>query len=96
MNNKTYNIFLEGTLIGTTLLEKADPPMGVVHGKIIFCLDSINYSFIKAYCTDNNIKLGTDYPEDKIISTFNIPQLKIVSDKGVEIKREFNLHKWYG
>jgi hypothetical protein len=32
---KIYEIFSEGTLIGHTLLELADPPMGVVFGKFM-------------------------------------------------------------
>ena len=88
MEDTTYNIFLEETLIGTTLLEKADAPMGVVFGEIEFAIDGVNYDFIKEYCTDNNIELGADYPEDKLISTYDIPLLRVVSNTDIEIKGE--------
>lgn len=43
----SYNIYLENQLIGTTILEKGDAPMGVVMGKIDFTIESIGYAFIK-------------------------------------------------
>ncbi len=36
MDRKKYTIELDGKPIAITYLEKADPPMGVVGGKIIF------------------------------------------------------------
>ena len=36
MRSKIYNIELDGKLIGTTKLEKADAPMGVAFGQILF------------------------------------------------------------
>ncbi len=84
--NKTYNILLNGLLIGTTELEKADAPMGVVFGLIEFSGIESPYEFFKKYCLDKQIELAFDYPEDKLISTMSISELKITSDNGIEIK----------
>jgi len=82
---KIYNIFLDKKQIGTTLLENADAPMGVTFGVISFSdLDS-PYSFFKTYCLQNNIAFE-DYPEDKLISTTNIPVLQIFDYNEIEIK----------
>ena len=84
--NKTYIILLNGLLIGTTELEKADAPMGVVFGLIEFSGIESPYEFFKKYCLDKQIELASDYPEDKMISTMSISELKITSDNGIEIK----------
>jgi len=42
---KTFQILLDKTIIGTTLLEKADPPMGVVFGAIQFSLKESPYDY---------------------------------------------------
>ncbi len=84
--NKTYDILLDENKIGTTELEKADAPMGVVFGKVMF--DSIvsGYDFFKAYCESNNVKIITDYSDDKLIVTSDIPTLKVLDQNGNEIK----------
>jgi len=83
---KLYNIFLDDYKLGTTLLEKADAPMGVVFGVISFIELNIGYDFIKNYCKSNNIELASDYPEDKLISTRTIKNLKVLNESGTEIK----------
>jgi hypothetical protein len=80
-----YNILLDNKLIGTTRLEKADPPMGVVFGEVTFLDIDAPYNFLKAYCVKNNIDFD-DYPEDRLISTRTIATLKIMNNKGREIK----------
>ncbi len=45
--NKQYKIFLEGKTIGTTMLEKAEAPMGVVYGQIDFLKIASPYHFFK-------------------------------------------------
>lgn len=47
MTGKKYQIELEGKLIGTTMLEKADAPIGVIFG--LMQLDNIGspYDFFK-------------------------------------------------
>lgn len=84
--NKIYNILLNELLIGTTELEKADTPMGVVFGLIEFNGIESPYKFFKEYCVNKQIELASDYPEDKMISTMSIPKLKITRDNGIEIK----------
>lgn len=82
----TYNIYLEDQLIGTTLLEKGDAPMGVVMGKIDFIIENIGYDFFKEYCIDNNIVIYNDDPEDKILTTAGIPKLIVKDENGIDIK----------
>ncbi len=88
--NNLYNITLNGTLIGTSELEKADVPMGVVLGELK-CIDQeFGYDYLKELCKDNQIELACDYPEAKMISIMSISELKITNDNGVEIKGEGN------
>ncbi len=88
--NNLYNITLNGTLIGTSELEKADVPMGVVFGELK-CIDQeFGYDYLKELSKDNQIELVCDYPEAKMISIMSIPELKITNDNGVEIKGEGN------
>lgn len=84
--NRTYKILLDGQEIGTSKLEKADAPMGVVSGEIIFDKNEWNYDSIKSYCLTNSIKIADDYPEDKLISTRTIDSLVIRNEQGIEIK----------
>ena len=55
MTKNQFKILLDDKLIGTTLLEKADVPMGVVFGQIK--LENIDnaYTFFKSYCLQNQI-----------------------------------------
>lgn len=82
----SYNIYLENQLIGTTILEKGDAPMGVVMGKIDFTIENIGYTFFKEYCIDNSISVYKDDPEDKILTTAGIPKLLVIDENGIEIK----------
>lgn len=86
MTPKRYDIFLDDKIIGTTELEKADAPMGVVFGRIHFINIAGNYDFIKRYCLENNIELANDLPVEKLISTRTIDNLKVRNEGGVEIK----------
>lgn len=79
-----YTIFLDNNKIGTTKLEFADPPMGVVFGDIIPFDKPLTYDFLLEYCNKNNI-YSSNYPEDKNISTGGISSLKVINEKGVEI-----------
>ncbi|CAN5910931.1 hypothetical protein BH11BAC7_BH11BAC7_00650 [soil metagenome] len=87
---KSYTIFLDNELIGTTLFESADAPLGVVFGSITFSDEVIGYDFIKEYCEEKGVELANDDAEDKIISTRTIPGLTVMNNKGVEIKGEGN------
>ena len=86
MTIKQYDILLDNKKIGATELEKADAPMGVVFGRVTFDNIVSSYDFLKTYCVKNNIVIITDYPEDKLIGTANIPNLKVVNPNGIEIK----------
>lgn len=81
-----YSIQIGDIKVGTTKLEKADAPMGVVFGDIKFVDQNMGYDFIKNYCESMNIELASDYPEDKLISTMTIALLIVKNEKGVEIK----------
>jgi hypothetical protein len=84
--NKIYNIILDDNKIGTTQLEKADVPMGIVFGQINFVNINSGYDFFKNYCQAKNIEIITNYPIDKLIATADIPNLKVFDNSGVEIK----------
>lgn len=81
----SYSIYLDGSYIGETEFELADPPMGVVMGKIKL-EDPINfYSNIKDYCEKNKVSFEID-PEFELITTQNINGLKVFNTQKVEIK----------
>ena len=86
MTEKLYDILLDNKKIGTTELEKADPPMGVVFGNIKFCDILSGYDFFKTYCQTNGIELISDYPEDRLIATSDIPRMKVISPNGISIE----------
>jgi hypothetical protein len=83
---KEYSVFLDSKIIGITKLEKADAPMGVAFGIIEFEGIESPYSFIKEYCSKNNIIINTDDPEFEFIDTQVIPELKVFRNDGLEIK----------
>ncbi len=85
MERKTYKILLDNREIGITSLEKADPPMGVVFGKVVFSSPSYNYKFFKNYCSENNID-KVDYSDDYLIETMDIPNMKVVDDNDNQIE----------
>jgi len=86
MTTKQYDILLDDKRIGTTELENADAPMGVVFGKITFTDIALGYDFFKTYCLNNRIKIMADYPDDKLIATADIPNLKVIDQNGIEIE----------
>jgi len=86
MTNKIYDIFLDDKKIGTTLLEKADAPMGVVFGNIDFIDITSGYEFFRKFCLKENVDLAFDYKDEKLISTRTIENLVVKNDRGIEIK----------
>ncbi len=60
--------------------------MGVVFGIIRFTNIISGYDFLKKYCLENNTELADHYPEDKLISTRTIENLKVRNENGIEIK----------
>ncbi len=85
MQNKLYNIYLENKWLGTSALEKADAPMGVVFGLIHFINEDFGFDFWKDYCEKSNL-IASIIPEDRLIITKNIKALKVYSPKGIEIQ----------
>lgn len=85
MANKQYQVVLDNKEIGLTELEKGDAAMGVVFGKLVFNGATLGYDFFKNYCLENGIEI-TDYPEDKFVSTRNIPKLRVFDSLGTEIR----------
>lgn len=85
MNTKQYQVILDDKKIGVTNLENGDAPMGVVFGELMPDDVISVYAFLKAYCLENKIETR-DYPEDRLISTSDIPQLRVVDSLGSEIK----------
>jgi len=85
MKEKRYDILLDNKKLGTTELEKADAPMGVVFGNIEFYETLSGYDFFKNYCQTKGIEIMSDYPEDRFIATSNIPQMKVINPNGIEI-----------
>lgn len=82
----SYNIYLENQLIGTTLLEKGDTPMGVVMGKIDFTIENMGYTFFKEYCIDNSISVYNDAPENKTLTTSGILMLSLCRTIEIDLK----------
>jgi hypothetical protein len=87
---KTYHIYLDEQLIGTTQLEKADAPMGVAYGKMIVSEATFGYKFLKDYCASNMIDLACDFPEDNLIATTTIKTLIVKDENGVILPAEDN------
>lgn len=87
---KFYDILLDNRKIGSTELEYADPPMGVVHGKVIFTDITSGYEFFKSYCVNNGIEVLTDYPDKRLIATGHIYNLRVVTPNGIEIQGQGN------
>ena len=60
--------------------------MGTVFGQIHLINTISGYAYFKSYCLTNNIALTDDYPEDKLISTRTIKNLKVLNADGIEVK----------
>jgi hypothetical protein len=83
---RIYQIWLADTLIGTTLLEKADPPMGVVIGQIVPIISDFGYEYIKRIYLLHNVELAYDYPENKLVATRATKLLRVLTPEGLAIK----------
>lgn len=80
-----YRIELDNKLIGTTALENADAPQGVVFGKIMFTEITKPYEYFLSYFKKNNVQIVAHYPEDKLISGDFISTVKVFSENNHEI-----------
>jgi len=85
--SKIYDILLDNIKIGTTALENADAPMGVVFGRINFISIQSGYAFFLEYCLKNSIDFQHD-AETRLIQTRSITGLRILDTTGYEIKGE--------
>ena len=79
-----YKIYIDNILIGTTKLESADPPMGVVFGTINPIL-KFDYVTLKELCKTKAIKIETDYAEDQYLSTISSEVVRVVNSQQIEI-----------
>ena len=84
--DKEYLIKLEGKLIGVTKFEHADPPMGVIVGTLRFTSIQLAYEFFHHYCQQAKIVVNLDDPKNMAIDTQSIPELKVFTQDGTEIK----------
>ena len=80
-----YRVELDGQVLGETALESADPPMGVVSGKVKFAYDDCPYALFKDYCRVHGIPINQDEDEFGYIDTQNIPGLRVFRSDGIEI-----------
>jgi hypothetical protein len=83
--NKKYNIYLDGSFIGYTHLEKSDAPMGVVFGRIYFEEIDSPYEFFIDYCNKNNVAVNYNDPKLKLIDTQVLDGLLVLNDEEIEI-----------
>ncbi|KFC24710.1 hypothetical protein [Chryseobacterium sp. FH1] len=60
--------------------------MGTVFGQIHLNNIISGYDYFKNYCLGNSIELTDDYPEDKLVATQTIKNLKVLNANGIEIK----------
>ena len=85
MNEKKYQLYLNGNSIGYTHLEKSDASMGVVFGQIYFEGIDSPYEFLIEYCNKNNLTINYNDPKLKLIDTQVLEELKVLNDNGIEI-----------
>lgn len=67
--NRIYKLILDCQVFGTSLLEKADAPMGVVFVAINFSNKDYRYEYFKNYCLSKRIDFTSDFPKHKLLST---------------------------
>ena len=82
---REYQVWLEDTLIGTTHLEGADPPMGGVFGRIIPLIEGLEYDYIKQFYASRHIGFD-DFPDIKLITTRSTNKLRVVTPDGITIE----------
>jgi len=66
----TYRVFHQGALVGHSLLEYGDPPMGVVFGEFV---PAAGYEAIAAYCRNNHADQSELALAVQTEDGFNIP-----------------------
>ena len=83
-----YAVKLYDVVIGYTSLEKADPPLGMVSGKMeLENIESV-YDFFSVYCKETESQINVDYPDFKFIDAESIRGLNIFNAKDIPIVGE--------
>jgi hypothetical protein len=82
-----YKIYSRGTLVGTTMLEYGDPPMGVAFGRLI---PTEAYATIKATCVANHhdqsdLQLSAEKPRGEVIQCAGVGILEGGGDIEVNV-----------
>ena len=80
-----YQVWLAETLIGTTRLESADPPMGCVSGRIIPIIKDFGYDYVKQFYASRHIGFD-DYPDVQLLATRATAFLKVITPEGKTIE----------
>ncbi|RBP42353.1 hypothetical protein DES53_10657 [Roseimicrobium gellanilyticum] len=81
-----YRVVLDNVEIGWTLLEQAEPSMGVVGGKIFFQGEVSLYELFLEHCRSHNVTINDLDANLEYIDTQCIPELRIYSQDGSEIE----------
>jgi hypothetical protein len=82
---KKYYIHLNERIVGYTLFEGADAPMGVVFGKIYFENGMSGYEFVISNQNSDDVEIYDNNPEDSFINA-SFKKMIVISDTGTEIK----------
>ena len=80
-----YAVKLYDVVIGYTSLEKADPPLGMVSGKMALENIESGYDFFSVYCKETESQINVDYPDFKFIDAESIRGLNIFNAKDAPI-----------
>jgi hypothetical protein len=72
-----YIVKLYDVVIGYTELEKADPPLGMVAGKMELENIDSGYDFFSVYCKETESQINVDDPDFKFIDAENIRGLNL-------------------
>lgn len=72
-----YSVKLYDVVIGYTQFEKADPPLGMVSGKIELLNIDSGYDFFSVYCKETESQINVDYPDFKFIDAESIRGLSV-------------------
>ena len=84
-DDEKYIIEIMGKPLGYTFLEKADPPMGVVFGEIIFANNESGYRYFKAYSQQYSVTVNEDDAKNKYIYLSDLVDVRVISEQGVNI-----------
>lgn len=84
--DRRFYLQLDGKRIGYTEFEHADPPMGLVHGKIVFDNIGAPYELFRDHCIKYGVPINFDELDEQLIDTTVIPQLSFFLPDGGEFK----------